>query len=148
MSLVERISTDLKEALKSRKQRKVSVLRMLRAAIKNKEIEKRASLSEEETISILKSFVKRANESIEQFSKAGRTELVQKEKEELAIIQSYLPRQLSEEEIRVIIRDAIKETGATNLRDIGKVMKAVMSRAKGQIDGKLANTLAREMLEA
>jgi hypothetical protein len=148
MSLAEKITNDLKEALKSGDSRRVSVLRMVKAAIKNKEIEKRASLQDEDIINVLKSFVKRANESIEQFSKAGRTELVQKEKEELTVVQSYLPEQLSEEEIRVIIKDVINETGATSLKDMGKVMKAVMARGKGQIDGKLANTLVKEMLEA
>ncbi len=148
MSLAEKISNDFKEALKSGEKSKVSVLRMIKAAIKNREIEKGASLNDDEISSIFRLFVKRAKESIEQFSKANRTDLVEKEKEELTIIQNYLPQQLGEDEIRKIIKDIISEVGATGPKDTGKVMKAVMVKAKGQIDGKLANTIVKEMLEA
>ncbi len=147
MHLSERISDDYKEALKSGDKDRVSILRMVKAAVKNKEIEKRSPLSDDEISGILRSYVKRAHESIDQFSKAGRTDLAEKEKKELAIIQSYLPQQIEEDEIRIIIKDAINETGAAGTKDMGKVMKAVMSKTKGLADGKLVNNLVKEMLE-
>ena len=147
MSLAEKISADVKDALKSGDKGRLSILRMIKSSIKNKEIEKGEALTDEETSAILRSFVKRANESIEQFTKAGRTDLVEKEKEESEIIQNYLPRQLSEDQTKEIVSNAIKEVGATGLGDMGKIMKAIMAKAGGQIDGKLASKLVKEMLE-
>jgi uncharacterized protein YqeY len=148
MSLSEKIATDFNRALKSGDKIRVAILRMVKSAIKNREIEKGEALGDDEIEGVFRSFVKRAKESIEQFSNAGRTDLVEKEKSELAIIQEYLPRQFSEDETREIIRNAIAETGAAGPRDTGKVMKAVMAKGKGLVDGKLANVLLKEMLEA
>lgn len=148
MSLSEKIATDYNRALKSGDKVRVAILRMVKSAIKNREIEKGEALGDDEIEGVFRSFVKRAKESIEQFSTAGRTDLVEKEESELAIIQEYLPRQFSEDETREIIRNAIAETGAAGPRDLGKVMKAVMAKGKGQVDGKLANVLLKEMLEA
>jgi len=148
MSLGEKLSGDLKAALKSGDKDTLSILRMIKSSIKNLEIEKRASLNDDEISAILRTFVKRAKEAIEQFSNAGRTELAEKESRELSIIQDYLPKELSEEEVRSIIKDAISESGAEGIKDMGKVMKAVMVKAKGQIDGKSANNLVKELLEA
>jgi len=147
MSLAEKISADVKDALKSGDKSRLSILRMIKSSIKNKEIEKSEALTDEETSAILRSFLKRANESIEQFTIAGRTDLVEKEKEESEIIQNYLPRQLSEDQTKEIVSNAIKEVGATGLGDMGKIMKAIMAKAGGQIDGKLASKLVKEMLE-
>jgi uncharacterized protein YqeY len=147
MPIIERISDDFKDALKRGDKIKVSILRMIKAAIKNSEIEKKASLNDDEINGILRSFVKRAKDSIEQFKKADRTELVEKEKEELAIIQSYLPKQLKEDEINNIIAEEISELGAAGPENIGKVMKVVMAKLKGQADGKLVNNIVRKMLE-
>jgi uncharacterized protein YqeY len=144
----EKLSDDFKAALKSGDKNKVSILRMVKAAMKNREIEKGSSLDDEEIYSILRSFVKKAHESIEQFSKAGRMELAEKEKQELAVIQLYLPKQLGEEEIKEMIREAVSETGASGPKDMGKVMKVVMAKTKGQADGKLVNSLVKEMLES
>ena len=143
----EKLSDDYKEALKAGDKSRVSILRMIKAAVKNKEIEKGSSLSDDEIYAILRSFVKRAVESIEQFSKAGRTDLAAKEKEELSIMQGYLPRQLGEEEIRKLVKDIVSETGASGMKDMGTVMKAVMAKTKGQVDGKLVNTIVKETLE-
>jgi uncharacterized protein YqeY len=148
MSLAEKIATDLNTALKSGDKVRVVILRMIKSTIKNREIEKGEALGNDEIEGVFRTFVKRAKESIEQFSKAERTDLVEKEKAELAIIQEYLPSQLSEDETREIIRNAIAETGAAGPQDMGKVMKTVMAKGKGQIDGKLANTLLKELLEA
>ena len=147
MQLSEKLSNDYKDALRSGDKSKVSILRMIKAAAKNKEIEKGASLTDDEIYTIFRSFVKRANESIEQFSKAGRTDLAEKEKEELSIIQNYLPKQLGEDEVKGLIKEAISEVGAAGPKDMGKVMKLVMSKTKGQADGKLVNNLVKEMLE-
>ncbi len=148
MSISGKIADDFKEALKAGDKSKLSVLRLVKSAMKNKEIEKRAPLTDEDIHAILRSFVKRSGESIGQFSKAGRTELVEKEKEELSILQGYLPEQLGEDELRKIIKDIIEEAGASGPGDMGKVMKSVMAKVKGQADGRLVNRIVREMLEA
>ncbi|MBI4848134.1 MAG: GatB/YqeY domain-containing protein [Nitrospirae bacterium] len=148
MPLSEKIASDYKDALKSGDKDKVSILRMIKAAIKNREIDKGGPLDDDEISGILRTFVKRANESIEQFSKAGRTDIADKERSELVIIQDYLPKQLGEDEIKTIVKDAIAETGAAGAKDMGKVMKAVMAKTKGQADGKLVNNLVKELLGA
>lgn len=148
MSISEKIVDDLKKALKAGDKSKLSVLRLIKSTMKNQEIEKRASLTDEEVQAILRSFVKRSRESIEQFSKAGRTELVEKEKEELLIVQGYLPEQLGEDELRKIIKDLIEKAGASGPGDMGKVMKSVMAKLKGQADGRLVNAIVKEILEA
>lgn len=148
MQISEQLSDDFKTALKSGDKNKVSILRMARAAIINREIEKGSPLNDEEILGILRSLVKRAHESIEQFTKAGRTELAEKEKEELSILQDYLPQQLGEEELKKMILEAVKEVSASGPKDMGKVMKAVMAKTKGQADGKLVNNLVKEILEA
>lgn len=147
MSLTEKLSRDYKTALKAGHRTKVGVLRMVMAAIKNREIEKRTPLTDEEVKGVLGSFVKRGNESIEQFSRVSREDLVQKEKEEIAVIQCYLPRQLSSDEIEHLVAETIQETGATGQADFGKVMKAIMVKARGQVDGKLVNDIVRKSLE-
>jgi len=148
MSLNERIADDLKASMKAGNAGRVSILRMIKAAIKNKEIEKQSALSDDDVHSVLSLFAKRSRESIDQFSQAGRTDLADKEKNELEVIESYLPQQLEEKEIQDLIQEAINETGAAGLRDMGKVMKAVMAKAKGCADGKLVNSLVKKMLEA
>ncbi|HHN63960.1 MAG TPA: GatB/YqeY domain-containing protein [Nitrospirae bacterium] len=146
--LLKRIEADLKDALKRSDRLKVSVLRMIKASIKNKEIEKGSPLSDEEIISVLTSLSKQRRESIEEFRRAGREELVEKETAELSVLQSYMPEQLSEEELNDIINSAIQESGATSVRDIGKVMKIVMPRVKGRADGKVVNQKVRAILES
>jgi len=144
----EKLSDDYKDALRSGDKIKVSTLRMIKAAVKNREIEKGSLLSDDEIYAVFRSFVKRANESIEQFSKAGRMDLAEKEKEELSIMQVYLPLQPGEDEIRKLVKEIISETGAAGPKEMGKVMKAVMAKTKGLADGKLVSNLVKEMLEA
>jgi uncharacterized protein YqeY len=146
--IFETISDDLNKALKARDKSRLSILRLIKAAVRNREIEKKAPLDDNEVKAILKTFVNRGKDSIDQFTKAGRTELVEKEKLELAIIQNYLPRQFSDEETRSMISDMVKELGVVGPKDMGKVMKAVMGKGKGLVDGKLANKLLKEILEA
>lgn len=148
MSIFETISDDLIKALKSGDKGRVLILRMVKSSIKNMEIEKGTSLTDDEVSGVLRTFAKRAKESIEQFSDGGRTELAEQEKAELAVIQNYLPKELGEDAVREMVSEAIKETGAAGLKEMGKVMKALMAKSKGQVDGKLANKIVKEMLEA
>ena len=147
MSLMESISNDVTSALKSGQKEKLLILRMVKSAIKNAEIEKGDSLSDDDVLAVLRTFAKRAKDSIEQFSQAGRTELAEKEKAELVVIEEYLPKQLGEDDLRGMIKDVIQEQGAAGLKDMGKVMKGLMAKAKGQVDGKIANNIVKEMLE-
>lgn len=146
MHLSERLSEDLKKTLKAGEKDALSVIRMIKAAIKNKEIEKGTPLGDEEKNGVLLSLARQRKESIEQFSKANRQDLVEKETRELSIIKSYMPRQLTEEELKAIIEDAIKEIGAGSQKDTGKVMKFVMAKVKGQVDGKLVSELVKNLL--
>jgi len=148
MSLGEQLADDLKAAMKSGDKDKVSILRMVKSSIKNQEIEKKSALDDKEISSVFRSFVKRAKESIDQYSGAGRTELAEKEQRELKIIQNYLPEQLSEEDARKVIKEVVSEVGAAEPGDMGKVMKALMAKTGGQIDGKMASSLVKESLEA
>ena len=147
MQLADKLLDDLKASLKSGDKNRLGILRMIKSAIKNKEIEKGSPLDEEEIQAMFSTFVKRAKDSIEQFSNAGRTDLAEKEKQELAVMQEYLPTQISEDDIRQIVKDAVAETGASGPKDMGMVMKAVMGKTKGQADGKLVNSLVKEILE-
>lgn len=147
MSLMESIANDLTSALKSGQKERLLIMRMVKSAIKNAEIEKGEPLNDEEVSSVLRTFAKRAKDSIEQFTEAGRTELAEKEKAELAIIEEYLPKQLGEDDLRGMIKDVIQEQGASGIKDMGKVMKGLMVKAKGQVDGKAANNIVKEMLE-
>ncbi len=148
MTLTEKLSNDIKDAMKAKEKGRLSILRMIKSTIKNKEIDKGDILDDDEVQAVLRSFVKRAKDSIEQFSNAGRTELAEKEQEELKIIQEYLPKQLDEDEIKTLVQDTINETGASGPKEMGKVMKAVMAKARGLADGKTVNKFVKEMLEA
>lgn len=148
MTVFEKIENDLKESLKSGDKNRVSILRMVKSDVKYREIEKGAPLTDEDIQAILRTFSKKARESIDQFTKAGRDELAEKEKAELAVIQEYLPKQLGEEDVRKTVRDVIDETGAAGVKDMGRVMKSVMAKLKGQADGRLVNNLVKEALEA
>ena len=147
MSLQQRLDDDLKAAMKSSDSLKTSVLRMIKAAIKNKQVEKRKDLSDEEIISVLSTLTKQRRESIDLFSKGGREELAEKERQELAMLQLYLPGQLSPEDLDRIIMEAINESSAEGVKDIGKVMRLIMPRVQGAADGKVVNQRVRELLE-
>lgn len=146
MGLREKIDTDTKEALKSGAKDKLSTLRMLNAALKNKQIDKRRSLTEEEVFETVRSLIKQRKDSIEQFAKGGRQDLVEKETAEVAVLEVYLPQQLSREEIEVMVRDAVAQTGAQGARDMGKVMKALIPMVGGRADGKLVSELVKNAL--
>lgn len=148
MSLKEKIAEDLKEAMRGKDILRVNTLRMIIAAIKNYEVEKMKQASDDDVMVVLTKEAKRRKEAIEEYEKYGRSDLAEKEKRELEIIESYLPKQLTEEEIREIVMKTIEEVGATSIRDLGKVMGAVMPKLKGKADGKLVNNIVREMLES
>ena len=146
--LLERIKEDLGRALKSRASAERDTLRYLLSAVHNAEIDKGrgASLTEEELIALLQKQAKQRRESIEAYQKGGRTDLVEKERQELEIIQAYLPEQLSEEQIRQLVEEVIVEVDASGPQDIGKVMGAVMAKVKGRADGSVASKIVGELL--
>lgn len=149
MEMLEKINKDLSIALKARDDIRVSTLRMMKSAIKNAEIEKRqrGGLREEDITGVLSTLVKQRRESIELYTKAGRVDLAERESREIDIIQEYLPRQLSMDEIDSLIQTAIRETGVTGLKEIGRLMKVLMPRVKGRADGRLVNERVKEVLE-
>jgi len=147
MTLVDRIAGDLTAAMKSQDALRVGVLRMAKSAIKNKEIEKRSSLDDAETVRLLQSLVKQREESAEQFGKAGRQELADKERAEIEVLRAYLPREVGDAEIAAAVEAAMAETGATSMKDIGRVMKAALAALAGQaVDGKKVNEAVRKRL--
>ena len=147
MTLQEKIQSDLAGAMRSKEPLRLSVLRMMKSAVKNKEIDKMKSLEEPEVIAVLTTLVKQRKDSVEQFRKGGREEMAQKEEAEIKIIEEYLPAAASEDEIRRAIEDAVQETGAASIKDMGKVMKATMVRLAGKTaDGSRISQLVREKL--
>ncbi|HIE53026.1 MAG TPA: GatB/YqeY domain-containing protein [Armatimonadetes bacterium] len=146
MSLKEQITYDLKEALRAQDQTRLSTLRLLRAAIKNAEIEARQPLTEDEIAAIVNREIKRREESIAAYQEAERADLVAKERAELDVLRTYQPAQLSEEEILALARQVIAEVGAVSPKDLGKVMKTIMPQVRGRADGRVVNTLVRELL--
>lgn len=147
MSLRDRLSEDLKLAMKSRDQLRMDVIRMIKGAILNKEIELRKDLDDAEMSKIMATLIKQRRESVEQFEKAQRMELAEKERKEITIIETYLPKALSPEELEHIVASVLSETGARSLKDMGAVMKAVMVRLAGQaVDGKQVSDLVKAKL--
>lgn len=146
MGLRETIDEDVKSALKSGAKDKVSTLRMLNAALKNKQIDKRRPLTDEEVIETVRTLIKQRKDSIEQFGKGGRQDLVDKETAEVKFLEVYLPQQLSREELESMVRNAVAQTGAQGAKDMGKVMKALLPAVGGRADGKLVSELVKQAL--
>lgn len=146
MSIIEKLETELIKALKSGEKEKVVVLRGLKSDIKYKIIDKGEELTDEEVIDVLSINTKKIRDSIEQFGKGDREDLVIKEKAALEIISEYLPEQIGEEELRGIVKQAVEESGAESPQQMGLVMKIVMPKIKGRADGKLVSKLAVEFL--
>jgi uncharacterized protein len=149
MNLPERIDADLKDAMRAKNALKLSVLRMLKAALKNAAIEKSgadAQISDVEAAQVIRKQVKQRQDSIESFEKGGRAELAAKEKEELSILQSYLPQAMSAAEIAQAVRETIAETGATSKAQMGIVMKAVQAKVAGRADGKTLSAEVQKQL--
>ena len=148
MKLRDRINTDLTAAMKTKDTLRLSVLRMVKTAIKNKEIDLRTELEDGPAFQVLSTLIKQRKESIEQFTGGGRIDLAEKEAAEIKIIEEYLPAGVSEEEIEKTVDDVVRETGASSAKDLGLVMKNSMARFAGKIvDGKLVNAAVRRRLE-
>ena len=146
MSLLDNIDKDLAQALKGGDRKKVTVLRGLKSDLKYKRIDKGDELTDADAIDVLSSAAKQRRDSIEQYRAGNRDDLADQEQYELELIQGYLPEQLDEEKLRQIVANVIAEVGAESPADLGKVMKAVMPKVKGQADGKQVNKIAAEIL--
>ena len=146
MNLLERLESDMVKAAKARDSERLGVVRYVRSQIKNREIELRRELKDEDVVEILARIAKQHRESIEQFAGGGRDDLVESERRQLTVIEEYLPAQLGEQELLEILSEVIEETGAAGPRDIGMVMKTIMPRVKGRADGKMLKTLVQSRL--
>jgi hypothetical protein len=146
MDLEERLVDEMKQAMRSSDKVRLSTIRMIRAAVKNKEIELRKKVDDEEIQKVIQGMLRRNEESIEQFRLGGRMDLVDKESQEGDILKSFLPQALSTEEILKVIDESIQETQASSLKDLGKVMKSVVPKLTGKADGKVINQLVKERL--
>jgi uncharacterized protein len=147
MGYIERIQTDLTAAMKQKDELRLSVLRMVKAALKNKEIEKMHPLTDLESLQVLQTLVKQRKESVEQFTKGGRNDLADKEAKEIGIIEQYLPAAPTDEEVQRAIEEAIEEAGADSLKQMGAVIKAARARLEGKtVDGKVLSDKVREKL--
>ncbi len=147
MSLKEVLSQDLKAAMKLREPDRVSVIRLLMTALQYEEKDKRRELSEEESMEVTAREIKKRSESIPDYQRAGREDTVIKLHEEISILRTYLPQQLTEEEIHSLVREAIEATGAESAKDIGKVMKVIIPQTRGRADGKVVSSLVKQLLE-
>jgi hypothetical protein len=148
MSLKQRITSDMTAAMKDRSAARLSTLRMVKAAVQNREIEKGGELTDEELTKALQSLVKQRRDSVEQYEKAGRAELAEKERAEIAVIEEYLPRAASREEIEQAVAEAIAETGATSMKEMGAVMKAAQARLAGRsADGRTVSEIVKSKLQ-
>jgi hypothetical protein len=148
LALAERIDADLRDAMKAGERLRTDTLRMAKSAIKYRQIEKGAVLSDDDVVSVLGTLVKQRRDSADQYRKAGREDLAQKEEAEVEIIRAYMPRELGLEELEAFIKEAIAESGAAGPKDMGKVMKALMPKIKGAADGKVVNEKVKEALSA
>lgn len=146
MTLQEQLLQDMKTAMKAKDQRRLGTIRYLRSAIKNKEIEVGEPLDDDGVLRVVSTLVKQHKDSIEQYQQGGRGDLVEQEQAGLEVLQAYLPQQLSEAELRQLVAEAIEAVQATSVKDMGKVMKAIMPKVQGRADGKLVNQLVKEQL--
>ncbi len=147
MALKEKISEDMKAAMKAHEKERLAVIRMVRSAIRQMEIDGKKELDDEGVIAVISKEVKMRKDSLEEFQKGGREDLVAKTQAEIDVLLPYLPEQLSEEEITVLVKEAMEQTGASAPKDMGKVMGVLMPKVKGRADGKLVNGIVKSMLQ-
>ena len=148
MSLTDQLTEAMKEAMRARDSLRLNAIRLIRTAVKNREIEARQPLDDQQVIGVLSSLVKQRRESAQVYRDNGREELAVKEEAELPVIQEFLPAQLDDTELRAIIDAAVEETGAATMKDMGKVMKIVTARTTGRADGRLVSELVKARLSA
>jgi uncharacterized protein YqeY len=146
MSLTQKINEDLKEAMKAKDKACLSTLRMLKAAVKNRQVEKGGELEDKEIEAVIASLIKKSQESAEEFKKGGRHDLAAKEEGEAKILLKYLPEQLTRVQIETQLKEIISELSADSFKDMGKVMKVAMSRMAGKVQGKEVNEIAKKLL--
>lgn len=149
MSIVEQITKDMTEAMKARQEHRLSTLRLVKSALKNKEIDKRGPLTDAEALAVLSTLIKQRKDSIEQFTKGGRPELADKEAAEIQLIETYMPKAVGEAEIVTTVRAVMAEMGAPTLKDMGTVMKNTMARfqqASARVDGKQVSEIVKREL--
>ena len=146
MPLVDKIQKDMYKAMKEKEKERINALRNIIGKLKYKYIDKGDKLTEQEEIKVIQSLAKQRRESIELYKQGGRNDLVETETKELSIIEEYLPQAMSEEEVRRLVRETVKETGAESMSDLGKVMPLVMKKGAGKVDGKIAQDILRELL--
>jgi uncharacterized protein YqeY len=144
--MLARIEADLKTALKAGEKRRVSTLRLLLSALKNERIQAQRELTDEEVEAAIRRAVKQRREAIEQYERGGRRDLVDAETEELGILQAYLPQELSDADVEQAVRSVLTEKGISSVKDVGLVMKELMARYRGRVDGKRAQEIARRLL--
>ena len=147
MNYTDQIKNDMYVAMKSGDKIKTNILRTLLSTLKEKQIEKKEDINEDEYLSIIKRLVKQLKESADAYQKAGRSELYEKEVSELDILKEYLPEILSEQQTLDLVKEVISQTSANSLSDIGKVMSLIMQKSNGKVDGKIANRLVKELLQ-
>ena len=147
MSLKEQLTADMKEAMKNKEKERLAVIRMVRGAIRQQEIDGQKELGEEDVIAVISKEVKMRRDSIEEFQKGGREDLVEKTQAEIDVLLPYLPAQLSEDEVRELVKAAVEQTGAATPKDMGKVMGVLMPKVKGRADGKMVNTIVKSFLQ-
>ena len=146
MPIKDTSTNDMKEAMKAKEKDRLAVIRMVRGAIKQIEIDSKKELDDEAVIGVISKEVKMRKDSVEEFKKGGREDLVAKTEAEIAVLMPYLPQQLSEDEIRSLVQAAVEQVGASSPKDMGKVMGVLMPKVKGRADGKLVNTIVKEAL--
>ena len=147
MSLKEQLTADMKEAMKNKEKDRLVVIRMVRGAIRQQEIDGQKELGEDDVIAVISKELKMRRDSIEEFKKGGREDLVEKTQAEIDVLLPYLPAQLSEDEVRELVKAAVEQTGAATPKDMGKVMGVLMPKVKGRADGKMVNTIIKSFLQ-
>ena len=146
MSIKDKLIADLKDAMKSHNKLRKDVITLIRSAIKQREVDERIELTDEDILTIISKQLKEKKSSIEDFKKGNREDLVKQTEDEMKILLEYLPKQLSQEDLKEIVKDAIDKENISSMKDIGKLMKAVMPQVKGKADGNAVNKIARELL--
>lgn len=146
ISLVERLNQDMKLAMKNKDKLKLSVIRMVKASVKNEEINQGSPLTDEQVLAVVTRELKQRRDSLQEFDKAGREDLAAPTREEIEILLEYMPEQMGEDEIRRVVSEAIQQVGAQSKKDLGKVMGVLMPKVKGRADGALVNKIVQELL--
>ncbi len=146
MSLRDDIANDVTAALKAGDKPRLSTLRMLLSAVKYKEVDLRRQLTDEEAFQVISTQIRQRQDSVEQYRKGNRPELAEKEEAEIGVLLGYMPQQLTADELRAVVKEAVAETNASGMKDMGKLMKALMPRVKGKADGRAVNEMVREVL--